>query len=114
MVQVPGCRCSSQVDGGDSVNPIEHESITVGAAVVTLSPPPGTDLAWIENIPVAGNGRVRWTDTGPPPAGGGAAGLGHFLIPGASIGYTGDVASFSMVRDGAQNAVIEITYYAFV
>jgi hypothetical protein len=108
----PQC-CPDGVGSVGKIDPIDREKITVGASVVTLVPPIGTDLAWIENIPVPGNGRVRWTDTGTAPSGGGASGFGHFLIPGTSINYTGDVSAFSMIRDASQNAVIEVTYYAF-
>lgn len=90
--------------------PLGREQITVGAVVESLTPPANTKVVLVENIPPS-LGSIRWTDIGGPPVGGGISGYGHFLVPGSVFEYRGDASAFQMIRDGADDATIEVTYY---
>lgn len=102
--------CGGSGAGSSQYTPLERVKLSIGAVAVTLSPPVGTDFAIIENIPI-GSGRVRWNDiAGDPPVGGGAAGEGHFLMPGTVITYAGAVDEFTMIRDSGLSGVVEVTF----
>lgn len=110
-------RCDLQGGGiavcGCEYTTVGRQKVTVGGAAITLSPPANTDFAIIENIPI-GSGRVRWTDDGVDPVGGGAAGSGHFLMPGTVISHSGQIDQFTMVRDTSTSGTVEVTYGAYV
>ena len=95
---------------------LNHEIIIVpdSPATVGLTIPAGTDTILVENI-VASNRSVRWRGDGTNPLGGGLSGAGHYLVPGATISYSGDPADLLFTKDQlGGNAVLEVSYYQYV
>lgn len=91
--------------------PLGYQQIDVDGVVVGLTVPATSEYAIIQN---AGSLSIRWRDDGVSPTGGGAAGEGMVLQPGAQFTYDGDLNAIEFIRNtGAATTELNISYYKY-
>jgi hypothetical protein len=85
--------------------PLGFTQVTVGAAVARLAPPDRARSAALQVL----SGALRWRVDGAAPT----ATTGHRVETGAWVDISGraTLAGLAMVRDGATDAVVAVTFF---
>jgi hypothetical protein len=89
----------------EMANPLGYAQLTVSTTAVQLSNVPAAAVGCL--IVLNATNGVRWRDDGQNPT----AAVGMLLAGGGTLDYRGTPSRLRFIREGAADAVVNVSYY---